>query len=123
MTEDNNAPQGNVSPGKQASVLSKADQIEGWKNTVPDGEVFEVQAGNDTYYFRKPSRPEFKLYADGLLKSSYDAVARLLMACLLWPAVAEFQARVEKQPGLVPMLANNLGDVFGTNLEMSVKKL
>jgi len=96
-------------------------KIEEWKKV--HGEIFEVMAGDDIYYFRGPTRPEFKMYFDSLIDSRYDAHMRLLSGCMLYPPIHEYQAKVEKKPALVAVMSSKTEEIFGTNVDVSVKKM
>ena len=105
------------------SGLPNQQQIDEWKKASPDSEIFHVIADEKTYYFRRPTRPEFKIYADDVIRSRYDAMMRLITMCMLFPKLQEFQACVEKKPALVTVLASELDEVFGTNIGVTVKKM
>lgn len=100
-----------------------SEQIEAWRKESPDGKVYEICQGDETYYFISPTRPKFKRFADNALKSSFDAMSMLLADCIKYPDAQTLMARVEKTPALVSVLAGALTQSLGLAGEASVKNV
>lgn len=80
------------------------------------GEIYEVQYGEQTFYFKKPSRPEYKRYYDKLLDSVYDATCILIFDLIVVPSRDEMLAFLERDPTFPVKIIGRLTDFFGSTI-------
>ena len=86
------------------------------------GEVYEIEYGENKFYFRKPSRAEYKRYYDKLLESSYDALTIIVIDTVLIPNREEIVRLIEQDPTLPTKIGPRLTDFFGSQV-LRVQKI
>lgn len=105
-----------------AEIAAFALPVDAWKKESADGEVYILSHDGEDFYLIAPTRVKFKRFVDGAMKSSFDSMVLLLMDCLKSPLPEEFQARIERQPQLVSILANAFVSALNIDTAASVKK-
>lgn len=86
------------------------------------GELYEVEYGEQKFYFRKPTRQAFKRYYDKLVESIYDAACILCLDLIIEPSSEEFARVIESDPGLPIKIVGRLTDFFGS-VTIQLKKI
>jgi hypothetical protein len=99
------------------------EQIAAWKS-----EYDKIIGYDDPYpmIFRKPSRPVWSEFVEGLSKAKGKTEAvyrRLCIACCLHPDGEKFEQILEEYPGLGLTIGDELGELCGHRAAMDVKKL
>jgi hypothetical protein len=77
------------------------------------GEIYEVEYGDQKFYFHKPTRPTFKRYYDKLLDSVYDAACVLVLDLVIEPAQEAVAKFIEQDPGFPIKAVRELTGFFG----------
>lgn len=102
------------------------EMIEQWKKE--NEEVWEMTGELDDYrevkvYFRKPKRADTSRLIKEIAKDPERAVNNLIFGCLLYPPADELKKEIEKRPGLIMVLGNELQKLIGSNVDFLSKKL
>lgn len=106
-------------PEEKKSEETLAQKIKQAKEQY--GEIYESQFGENKFYFRKPSRVEYKRYYDMVLESIYDASYTILLDIIVHPSREAFAACMEKNPAMPIRIVASLSDFFGARTVISKK--
>jgi len=85
------------------------------------GELYEIEYGDQKFYFRKPSRVEYKRYYDKLLESPYDALSIVVIDTAVSPTREDIIRFIEQDPTLPTKVGPRLTDFFGSVVTMVQK--
>ena len=102
------------------------ETIDQWKQQYE--EVYEMTGELEDYseikvYFRKPKRADSSRLIKETMKDPERAVNNLVFSCLLYPAPDDLKKEIEKKPGLILVLGNELQKLIGSNIDFLSKKL
>src|SRR5688500_12641686 len=89
------------------------------------GEVHLIGNEHGQAIFRLPNAREYQRLIDevGNQQLKGAATKTLVMACVVWPAMAAFKDLVERKPGLVQVFGGELVELAGAKAATTVKKL
>ena len=115
---------------QQQTTDSFVEQIASWKQQ--HGDVIEIQAEESgdpelddlTIFCKKPGRTELSRFIkDAASGDALKAQNNFFFGCLLYPAPDVVKAIVDKKPGLIVALGNELQSLTGINQSFFMKKL
>lgn len=74
------------------------------------GELTEVETDELYVVAKRPTRDELAAFVNGGSTAPETAHNNLLCACVVWPPVADWQAAIERTPGLLPRFGQHVAD-------------